>query len=380
MPRMQRLFILLAAALALLAIVPSAQAAKRKVPHGFFAVMWDRDATSAPDADQEQQWALMARSGVESVRTVFRWASAQPQPGVTDFSHTDRVVGLAAAHGIDLVPVVRGTPGWAALNPYAGGSPPADPSTYAAYIQALIGRYGPQGTFWTEHPELPRHPVRAWQIWNEPHLNVWWNTDGRSPDAWAPEYAALLKATYPVVKAADPGAKVVLCALADYAWSHLAKLNKSKIGRYYDIAAVNLFTPKPGNVMRGVRIFRKQMRRGGARRKPVWLTEATWPAGKGRVSRPATSWQRAWYTTDRGMAQRVGDLYKLAVKNRRKLRIGKVVWYTWSSQYADNDLFDYAGLNLLSAGVSQQRPSLAAYAASARRYEGCAKTVAGRCR
>jgi len=132
--------------------------------------------------------------------------------------------------------------------------------------------------------------------------------------------------------------------------------------------------------MRGVRAFRKQMRRGGARRKPVWLTEATWPAGKGRVSRPATSWQRSWYTTDRGMAQRVGDLYRLAIKNQRKLKLRKVVWYTWSSQYSANDLFDYAGLNLLSRGVSEQRPALAAYAASARRYEGCAKTATGRCR
>jgi len=380
MPRMQRLLIPLAATLALLSVASPALAAKRKVPHGFYAVMWDRAATDAPAADQEQQWALMARNGVESVRTVFRWASAQPQPGVTDFSYTDSVVGLAARHGIDLIPVVRSTPGWAALNPYARGTPPADPTTYTAYLRALIERYGPKGSFWTEHPELPRRPVRSWQIWNEPHLNVWWNTDGRSPDAWAPEYAALLKATYPVIHTADPGAKVVLCALADYAWRHLALLNKSKIGRYYDVAAINLFTPKPTNVMRGVRAFRKQMRRGGARRKPVWLTEATWPAGKGRVSRPATSWQRSWYTTDRGMAQRVGDLYRLAIKNQRKLKLRKVVWYTWSSQYAANDLFDYAGLNLLTGAVSERRPALAAYAASARRYQGCAKTAAGRCR
>jgi hypothetical protein len=380
MPRMQRLFILLAAAFALLTIAPAAQAAKRKVPHGFFAVMWDRAATDAPAADQEQQWALMARNGVESVRTVFSWARAQPQPGVTDFSYTDQIVGLAARHGIDLVPVVRSTPGWAALNPYARGTPPADPTTYTAYLRALILRYGPSGTFWTDHPELPRKPVRYWQIWNEPHLNIWWNTDGRSPNAWAPEYAALLKAAYPVVHTADPGAKVVLCALADYVWRHLALLNKSKIGRYYDIAAINLFTPQAANVMRGVRVFRRQMRKGGARHKPVWLTEATWPAGKGRVSRPQTSWQRNWYTTDRGMAQRVRGLYRLAVKDRRKLKLSKVVWYTWSSQYADGDLFDYAGLNLLSGGVSQQRPALAAYAASARRYQGCAKTAAGACR
>jgi hypothetical protein len=79
------------------------------------------------------------------------------------------------------------------------------------------------------------------------------------------------------------------------------------------------------------------------------------------------------------MAARLRAMYKLAIENRRKLKLGKVVWYTWSSQYRDNDLFDYSGLNLFAAGVSEQRPALAAYAASARRYQGCTKTVEGTC-
>ena len=100
MPRMQRLLILLAATLALLTAWSQPALAKRKVPHGFYGVMWDRAATDAPDADQEAQWALMASSGVESVRTVFNWALIQPEPGVTDFAYTDRIVGLAASHAI----------------------------------------------------------------------------------------------------------------------------------------------------------------------------------------------------------------------------------------------------------------------------------------
>ncbi len=380
MPRMQRPLILLAATVALLTAWCPPALAKRKVPHGFYGVMWDRAATERPDVEQEDQWALMARSGVESVRTVFNWALAQPEPGVTDFTYTDRLVGLAASHGISLVPVVRTTPAWAKADPTVVGAPPQNPSDYAVFLQALIGRYGPKGSYWVEHPELPKLPVRVWQVWNEPHLNLWWNTDGRSPNAWPREYAALLKTAKAAIDAADPGATVVLAALADYAWKHLTSLNHFKIGRYYDVAAINLFTARPASVFRGVRYFRRAMRRGGAGRKPVWLTEATWPAGKGRVSRPQASWQRAWYTTDQGMADRVGDIYKLAVKYRRKLRIGRVVWYTWSSAYADNsDLFDYSGLVRFSGGEYEQRPALDAYAASARRYEGCRKSALGVC-
>jgi hypothetical protein len=377
---MLRPWTLLAAVLAVLVALPVAPAvAKRTVPRGFYAVMWDRDVTKAPGAEQDAQWALMARSGVESVRTVFSWAQAQPEPLVTDFTYTDRVVGLAAAHNIDLLPVVRTTPAWAALNPFAHGSPPRDPADYSAYLRLLIERYGPDGSFWAEHPELPRRPVRHWQIWNEPHLNIWWNVDGRRKSAWVPEYAGLLKAAKATVDAADPGAKVVLAALADYAWDHLERLNRHGVGRHYDVAAINLFTARPQFVMRGVRFFRREMRRGGAGRKPLWLTESTWPAGKGRVTRPGTAWQRAWYTTDAGMAQRVRGIYSIARKNRRRFKIGRVFWYTWSSAYREDDLFDYAGLIRFSGGEYEARPALAAYVASARRSQGCTKTAEGLC-
>ena len=379
MPRMQRPLILLAATVALLFALSPPAMAKRKVPQGFYGVMWDRAATDAPAAEQEAQWALMASSGVESVRTVFNWALAQPEPGVTDFAQTDRLVGLAASHNIQLVPVVRDAPEWAKRIPFQPGSPPKNTSDYTVFLSALIGRYGPAGSYWTEHPEVPKLPVRTWQIWNEPHLNLWWNTDGRSPNAWAREYARLLRASKIAIDAADPGATIVLAALADYAWNYLARLNKFKISRYYDVVAINLFTSRPGYVMRGVRLVRRVMRQGGARRKPVWLTESTWPAGKGRVSRPTVAWQRSWYTTDQGMADRVRGIYSLAARVRRKLRIGRVVWYTWSSAYADNDLFDYSGLVRFSGGEYEPRPALAAYAASARRYQGCAKSSLGVC-
>ena len=45
MPRMQRPLILLAATVALLTAWCPPALAKRKVPHGFYGVMWDRAAT-----------------------------------------------------------------------------------------------------------------------------------------------------------------------------------------------------------------------------------------------------------------------------------------------------------------------------------------------
>jgi hypothetical protein len=131
--------------------------------------------------------------------------------------------------------------------------------------------------------------------------------------------------------------------------------------------------------MKAVRLLRRALRRGGARRKPVWVTETTWPAGQGRVPVPEAAWQRDWYTTDEGMAKRVRQLYALAARNRRRLRLQRVYWYTWASAYDDGDLFDYAGLVRYAGGDYEARPALEAYAASAQRHQGCVKTPAGAC-
>ncbi|MEA2332080.1 MAG: polysaccharide biosynthesis protein PslG [Thermoleophilaceae bacterium] len=377
MAGMQRLLTLTVAAVILLGSVPAAEAARREVPRAFYAMMWDRAATQAPDAEQDAQWALMARSGVEAVRTVFLWEKAQPNPGEPpDFTDTDRLVRMATQHNIKLLPVVRQTPIWAARQPYVLGAPPARPSDYTAYLQALVGRYGPAGSFWGEHPELPLHPLREWQIWNEPHLTVWWNTEG----SWPREYVHLLKASKAAIEDVDPGATVVLASLADFAWKHLARLNRFNVGRYFDVAGLNFFTARPANVLRGVRKFRRALRAGGAGRKPIWLTETTWPAARGHVTRPEAAWQRAWYTSDTGMARRLRAIYSVAARERRALGLKRLYWYTWASSYSETDLFDYGGLVRYSGTSYEPRPALAAYAASARRHQGCAKTSAGVCR
>ena len=379
MSSVNRPVLLLAALLTLLVAAPSADAAKRRVPHGFYGVMWDRAATDASRSQQGTQWDLMARAGVESVRTTFWWDRAQPVAGEPPtFAATDRVVELAAARRIRVLPVVYGTPPWAGAEPRPD-SPPIRVEDYAAYLEALVQRYGPRGSFWLEHPELPRRPVREWQIWNEPHLQDYWRTpNGRG--AWAPEYAELLRAANAALERSDPGSVTVLGGLADFAWTHIGKLYQAGVAGHYDVAAINLFTRRPALVIKGLGYIRKALRRGGEPGKPIWLTETTWPASRGRPKRPRAAWQRFWETTDRGMARRLVSFYSLAQRHRRRLRLGRVYWYTWSSAYREPSLFDYTGLVRWRRGSFALRPALRAYAASARRAEGCVKSARGICR
>ena len=373
------LITLLTVALALSCALP-AEAAKRKVPRGFYGVMWNRAATSVPEELHDAQFARMARAGVESVRTVFYWSAAQPVAGEPPgFAATDHVVALAAARRIDVLPVVIYTPAWAAQYPGRAGSPPVRPSDYAAYLTALVGRYGPKGTFWAENPALPKVPIRRWQIWNEPNFDDYWHVEGGR--SWVPGYAALLKASYTAVKSADPGATVLMAGLSNFPWNYLADIYRAGAKKSFDAIAVNPFTSYLPNVIRIVRKTRAFLRKHGQGRKPVWITELTWPASKGQApGKQRLFWERRWETTPKGMARQLSKVYKLVAKMRKRERIARLYWYTWATSYKGNDLFDYDGLLRWDGTAFSTTPALSAYTSSARRHQGCVKTAAGLCR
>jgi hypothetical protein len=377
----RRTLALVAALALLLAAAPSAEAAKRRVPRGFFGVVWDGSVVNAPNDVQDAQWALMARTGVESARAVFSWERAQPRAGEPpSFDRTDRLVTLALAHGIRLLPVVLETPTWArAFNhPF---SPPLHSNDYATYVRALVRRYGPAGSFWTDHPELPRRPIRHWQIWNEPDLSYRWYARKGSHYAWPRGYANLLKVASRALKRSDRRAKVVLAGLTNDSWNHVASLYRRGARRFFDIGAIQTYTRSPRLALKAIRLYRRVMRRHRDARKPIWATETGWPAAKGRMRVPRS--QRTLVTTDRGMAFRLRALYDPLARRRRlaRYRVGRVFWYAWTSPYRPvSDIFDFAGLQVYDRGQFEVKPALRAFRLIARRFERCRKDSAGSCR
>jgi hypothetical protein len=370
--------------LAALAAVP-AHAVTRRVPVRFYGVVWDGEVASAPLADQEAEWGRMAQSGAETARLVFSWAAAQPSPDRSpDFRITDTLVARAAAHGIRLLPVVIYAPRWARLFPDRDNSPPKDVRGYVAYLRALVGRYGPDGSFWAEHPDLTRSPLREWQVWNEPQLRFQWNGRDENgdgvPDHFERDYGALLRASYRTLKRADPGSTVVLAGTTNDAWRVLDRLyDKGDIGGYFDVAAVHPFTGSPKRLVRVLRLFRRTLRRHRDRRTPIWVTEFGWPASKGRTR--VERYQRTIQTTDGGMASRLRRAYRLLARDRRRLGVRRAYWYTWASSYEPgNGMFRFAGLRRFDGARFRSTPALRAYRASARRHEGCKKTKMGTCR
>ena len=84
---------------------------------------------------------------------------------------------------------------------------PADPSAYAAYVAAVVGRYGPHGTFWTAYPALAGYAIGTFELWNEPY-----DDSGNNGDYDPGGYARMVKAAAIAGRQADPDAHFLLAA------------------------------------------------------------------------------------------------------------------------------------------------------------------------
>jgi hypothetical protein len=373
-----------------------AMAAKRKVPFGFFGTVLNVEATnpsSVSDAELDQQMALMARSGVESLRVFFPWSDIEKQrQGVFNWARADREVAAAARHRIMILANVLTTPVWASERPnaeYPLRFPPRQPGLYAEFMRQLIQRYGPKGTFWAQNPGVPKVPIRNWQIWNEQMAPWFW-----SSRPWARSYTKMLKVAYRTIKRADRRATVVagsFVGVGPYTqWAGVRDLYRAGAKRYFDQIAVHPFTNNPKSVkdtiwrtLEILRRVRAQMRKRRDGRKRIILTELTWPAAVGRVPKRRLL---GLETTARGQVKRLSASYKRLAKVRRKMRIAQAYWFAWATPYDDNTpqsdvSYRFAGLNRFADGVFSPLPILRTYSKVAAKYEGCRKSAnARRCR
>jgi hypothetical protein len=329
-----RRLVVVGAALAAL-LVGAVPADARSVPRGWLGVQADGPLTE-PGNPFTSEWDLMRSSGVGSVRTAFDWREAQPAAGgPVSFAAMDAVVTAAAARGLPVLPVVHRTPAWAAAQPEKGpAATPRGTAAFTAFLGALVARYGPTGSLWDEQPGLRRLPIRDWQIWNEPNLTRYW-----SSQPFAKPYVKLLRASRKALRAADPGSRTILAGLPNESWTALRKVYRAGGRGAFDAVALHPYTGRPKNVIKLIEFARREMRRYHDGRKPVWLTELSWPASQGK-----TSGAPGFVTTERGQAARLKEALRLLAKARKRLKIQRVVWYTWLSREGGASAFDWSGL------------------------------------
>jgi hypothetical protein len=198
---------------------------------------------------------------------------------------------------------------------------------------------------------VPRLHVTDWQLWNEPALTNFW-----LDQPFARGYVALLRATRPALRRADPRARVVIGGLVHESWRALASVYRAGGGRWFDVLALHPFTREPAGVLDIIERNRRVMARNGDRRKPLLVTELSWPSSYGRIP------SRYGYETDeRGQARQLGRGLRALAAHRRRLRIERVYWYTWMTRETSPDYpFDYSGVRRIRRSRVVAKPALAA--------------------
>lgn len=323
----------------------------------------------------EKEMSTMTGAGVESGRWAMHWGREVPlhrrERG------PDRLDGLGPR---DRQSGQAGVPRLARHHLRArlerassrqGNSPPTGTAAYVAFVSAAVKRYGPNGTFWTLNPSIPKRPIRDWQIWNEPNQAVFYWSD----QPFAKDYVALLKASRKAIKALDPKARIVLAAtVGDISADRktapaLQSIYKAGGRGLFDVAAVHPFTFRVTNVMLLLDAYRATLNKNGDEKVPLLITELTWPSAKGKVTKPY-----GYETTESEQASRVREVMPKLVKLRSKLRLETVIWYTWSTtDTGKSSSFDYAGLRRWTGSKLVSKPAYSAYKAMALKYEGYKK-------
>ena len=352
---MLRTLTLLAAVSALLAVGAAAAYAQPAPPRGApsdFVGMVSEDAFAAPGAYRDAQLATQASFGVRLLRETFDWAQIEVAPGTYDFSVYDSFVGDAARAGITVLPILFHTPAFRGRQSPRFSYPPTKYSDLGDFGAVVVKRYGPNGTFWDDNPGIPKVPIRAVQLWNEPNLKAYW---GGKPNA--KQYTALLKASYKPVKAADRSIEIVSAGMPESRIgvklkTFIPAMYKAGAKKWFDTLAINPYGRSANAVMNNISKVRDIMRKyhDSAR---IWSTELGWsdtgPRSPQRVGA-------------QGQAKQIDKLVKAMVRQRRKLKLRGFVYFGWRDAAPYLGGVDFWGLHTGLLNLDgQPKPAYSAF-------------------
>jgi hypothetical protein len=215
-------------------------------------------------------------------------------------------------------------------------------------------------------------------VWNEPDLPYMWSNEARD---FAPGYVELLRAARTAIKAADPGAQVVLGGLTSsitwpQVWDALDAVYAAGGRGLFDVVAVHPYTREPVNVVKILQLVRQVMAKNGDAATPLIVSEMGWSSRQGHGSNLTP-----WEVTASQQAKNLASAFTQLVAHRAELKLIGINWYTWLSNDRSQNWSFWSGMRKPNAlGQVVAKPALAAFTQVARRFEGCTKAVlATRC-
>ncbi len=215
---------------------------------------------------------FQAMNGAQAgwVRCSFAWHVMEPFQGIWIYGGTDRVAAEAATHNVKIMGTLGGCPYWA-NGDKAWMFPPIDTPEHMLawrnYVKEVCTRY--------------KGKVAAWELWNEENIKEFW---GYVPAAAA--YMPLLIAASQEIRAADPGAIVVMGGLAGgLSFTYFEDCLKLGLADYVDAVAYHPYaetlgtgeyTPQESTCRLIVQYMRYLISFYSTKNPQIWITEFGW--------------------------------------------------------------------------------------------------------
>jgi hypothetical protein len=281
------------------------------------------------------------------------------------------VVASAARQGIQTLPFVFDTPRWVVDRDGRGcGSrcglyaPTGrrELGAFGRFLGAAVDRYGPEGTFWTEHPQLPKLPITAWQIWNEQNSPTFFR-----PLPKVRAYGKMIAAAHDAITARDPAAKIILGGMFGNprggakpvipAAEYLARLyRRPGAAEDFNGVAAHPYAGTVPEMAAQVKLLHREVERAGDNAS-VWITEVGWASGG-----PPSSLNPG----PEGQADRLREAYGYFLAHRKRLRIKTVDWFSWRDrEFPPPGVCPWCPETGLLDADGTPKPSLAAFASLA---------------
>ena len=335
----------LTALLTVVAVLGVFAASASALPARFFGVVPQAEPTA-------EQFKTLAKGGVKTMRVPIEWAAVQPVAGSKiNWAVLDPFVKLAAENNIELLPFFASPPGWAvpAANVPSGGgakAPARLPATgpaataWSAFLKSAVERYGSNGTFWSENPTVPAHPITNWQIWNEPNFKYFVAKPNPT------EYGKLVKISSAAIKSTDPSAHVILAGLFSkpagarrlrengsvanstspnwFASYFLEQMYKTTPGikSTFQGVALHPYVARYRQLPAEIEEVRNVLKRAGDGTKGLWITELGWS------SEPPQGPSNVFAVGQAGQARELKGSFTLLKADAVKFRLQHVYWFS----------------------------------------------------
>ena len=270
--------------------------------------------------------AALKELNPDSVRFLAAQSLVQTKPGDCTptgggcvWTGLDQIVGGAAVAGSQPLPFMFGN----SPKPPVKG---AAATSWKQFLTAAVGRYGPGGAFWQQFPQIPQHPIRVWQIWNEPGSPAYFK-----PKPNPATYVKLLGLSRQTIQAADRGAKIMIAGLfasADKgairgripAVQYLEQLYEVPgADKTFDLVALHPYSREVSGVIDQVEQIREVMADAGDSRTKLAITELGWSSNNPNGSLLAKGVA--------GQASTLKSAFKALLRGRSKYKLDTVNWF-----------------------------------------------------